>query len=134
MQSNHSCVPVFSNPSSGPPFAWPGNNWDWIPQACWLAPDRVYWICGSYLWVWLPPGWIGRRTLGLAFTLGFIFSEVPEKPTNLPNLKTHGAKCVFHWCDYLAAIVHSSILAWKIPWTEKPDRLQSMGSQRVGHD
>ena len=29
---------------------------------------------------------------------------------------------------------HSSILAWKIPQTEKPGRLQSMGSQRVGHD
>ena len=29
---------------------------------------------------------------------------------------------------------HSSILAWKIPWMEEPDRLQSMGSQRVGHD
>ena len=29
---------------------------------------------------------------------------------------------------------HSSILAWKIPWTEEPARLQSMGSQRVGHD
>ena len=29
---------------------------------------------------------------------------------------------------------HSSILAWRIPWTEKPSRLQSMGSQRVGHD
>ena len=29
---------------------------------------------------------------------------------------------------------HCSILAWRIPWTEKPDRLQSMGSQRVGHD
>ena len=28
----------------------------------------------------------------------------------------------------------SSILAWKIPWTEEPDRLQSMGSQRVSHD
>ena len=28
---------------------------------------------------------------------------------------------------------HSSILAWKIPWTEEPGRLQSMGSQRVGH-
>ena len=27
---------------------------------------------------------------------------------------------------------HSSILAWEIPWTEEPDRLQSMGSQRVG--
>ena len=29
---------------------------------------------------------------------------------------------------------HSSILAWKIPWSEEPDRLQSMGSQRVGRD
>ena len=29
---------------------------------------------------------------------------------------------------------HSSILAWKIPWTVEPGRLQSMGSQRVGHD
>ena len=30
--------------------------------------------------------------------------------------------------------IHYSILAWKIPWMEEPDRLQSMGSQRVGHD
>ena len=29
---------------------------------------------------------------------------------------------------------HSSTLAWKIPWTEEPGRLQSMGSQSVGHD
>ena len=29
---------------------------------------------------------------------------------------------------------HSSTIAWKIPWTEEPDRLQSMGSQRVGHN
>ena len=29
---------------------------------------------------------------------------------------------------------HSSTLAWKIPWTEEPGRLQSMGSQRIGHD
>ena len=29
---------------------------------------------------------------------------------------------------------HSSILAWRIPWTEQPGRLQSMGLQRVGHD
>ena len=29
---------------------------------------------------------------------------------------------------------HSSVLAWKIPWTEEPGSLQSMGSQRVGHD
>ena len=30
--------------------------------------------------------------------------------------------------------IHSSILAWRIPWTEEPGQLQSMGSQRVVHD
>ena len=29
---------------------------------------------------------------------------------------------------------HSSILSWRIPWTEEPDGLQSIGSQRVGRD
>ena len=44
------------------------------------------------------------------------------------------------YCIYYAAILekamasHSSTLAWKIPWTEEPGRLQSMGSLRVGHD
>ena len=33
-----------------------------------------------------------------------------------------------------AMVPHSSTLAWKIPWTEEPGRLQSMGLQRVGHD
>ena len=30
--------------------------------------------------------------------------------------------------------IHSRTIAWKIPWTEEPGRLQSMGLQRVGHD
>ena len=30
--------------------------------------------------------------------------------------------------------IHSRTIAWKIPWTEEPGRLQPMGSQRVGHD
>ena len=30
--------------------------------------------------------------------------------------------------------IHSSTIAWKIPWTEETGRLQSMGSQKVGHD
>ena len=33
-----------------------------------------------------------------------------------------------------ATAPHSSTLAWKIPWTEEPGRLQSMGSIKVGHD
>ena len=46
------------------------------------------------------------------------------------------------WVRYLSwedplekeMVTHSSILAWRITWTEEPGRLQSMGSQRVGHD
>ena len=40
------------------------------------------------------------------------------------------------WGDLLEKEMetHSSILAWKIPWMEEPGRLQSMESQRVGHD
>ena len=38
-------------------------------------------------------------------------------------------------CDhYQSLAIHSSTIAWKIPWTEETGRLQSMGSQRVGHD
>ena len=33
-----------------------------------------------------------------------------------------------------AMATHSSTLAWKIPWIEEPGGLQSMGSQRIGHD
>ena len=48
-------------------------------------------------------------------------------------------KYFFKYKNYIyksekAMAPHSSTLAWKIPWTEEPGRLQSMGSQRVGHD
>ena len=39
-----------------------------------------------------------------------------------------------NWYLPWALATHSSILAWKIPWTKEPGRLQSMGSQRIGHD
>ena len=39
-----------------------------------------------------------------------------------------------HWNDSLYQWTHSSPLAWKIPWTEEPGGLQSMGSLRVGQD
>ena len=40
---------------------------------------------------------------------------------------------IYHYMEKAMA-PHSSTLAWKIPWTEEPGRLQSMGSLRVGHD
>ena len=43
---------------------------------------------------------------------------------------------VLGWEDPLeeGMATHSSVVAWRLPWTEEPGGLQSMGSQRVGHD
>ena len=54
---------------------------------------------------------------------------------HLPTMCETGVQSL-DWQDLLEKemAAHSSILAWKTPWTEEPGRLQSMGSQRVGHD
>ena len=66
--------------------------------------------------------------------------------TNCSCLRVQRIKCLpamretwvrsLGWEDPLEKemATHSSILAWRIPWTEEPDGLQSMGSQRVGHN
>ena len=45
-----------------------------------------------------------------------------------------GKAFVYNAGDLGSMAIHSSTIAWKIPWTEEPGRLQSMGSHRVGHD
>ena len=54
---------------------------------------------------------------------------------NLPAMQETWVRSL-GWEDTLEAgmATHSSILAWRIPWTEEPDGLQSKGSQRVRHD
>ena len=54
---------------------------------------------------------------------------------NLPAMQETGVQSL-GWEDPLeeGIATHSSILAWRILWTEEPGGLQSMGSQRVGHD
>ena len=54
---------------------------------------------------------------------------------NLPGMQEILVQSLI-WADPLEEEMetHSSILAWRISWTEEPGRLQSMGSQRVGHD
>ena len=54
---------------------------------------------------------------------------------NLPEMQETWVQSL-GWKDPLEKemAIHSNILAWKIPWTEKPGRLQSTGSQRVGYD
>ena len=71
--------------------------------------------------------------------LGFIVfiwaSLIAQSVKNLPAVQETQVQSL-GWEDPLEKemTTHSSILAWKISWTEEPGGLQSMGSQRVGHD
>ena len=62
-------------------------------------------------------------------------SLVTQMVKNLPAMREIQVRSL-GWEDPLeeGIATHSSILAWRIPWTEEPGELQSMGSQRVGHD
>ena len=55
-----------------------------------------------------------------------LLAELPGKPILYV--------CMYVYMSEKAIAPHSSTLAWKIPWTEEPGGLQSMGSLRVGHD
>ena len=58
-----------------------------------------------------------------------------QKLKRLPGMQETGVRSL-GWEDPLEkeTATHSSILAWRIPWSEEPGRLQSIGSHRVGHD
>ena len=84
--------------------------------------------------------------MGISFlcSFAFHFSSLPSLLTRA-SLVAQMVKCLpamgervrfLGWEDPLEKemAVHSSTLAWKIPWTEEPGGLQSMGSLRVGHD
>ena len=71
-----------------------------------------------------------RALLGLSWV-----SLVAQMIKNLPVVQDTQVQSL-GWEDPLekGMAIHSSILAWRIPWSEEPGGLQSMGSQRVGHD
>ena len=62
-------------------------------------------------------------------------SLVAQRIKRLPAMQETRVRSL-GWEDPLEKemAIHSSILAWRIPWTEEPSGLQSTGSQRVGHD
>ena len=68
-------------------------------------------------------------------TLVFWASLVAQLVKNLPAVWETWIQFL-GWEDLLekGMATHSSVLAWRIPWTEQPGRLQSTGSQRLGHD
>ena len=64
--------------------------------------------------------------------MGFPDGSAVKNPPAVQEMQVRLLGLEDHLKDEMAT--HSSSLAWKIPWTEEPSRLQSMGSQRVGHD
>ena len=67
----------------------------------------------------------------------FINSDFPRGSDSKASVCNAGDRVQsLGWEDPLEKemAIHSSTLAWKIPWTEEPGRLQSMGLLRVGHD
>ena len=63
------------------------------------------------------------------------FSEA-QRVKNLPAMQETRVRSLGHEdpLEEEGMATYSSILAWRIPWTEEPSGLQSMGSQRVRHD
>ena len=75
-------------------------------------------------------GWIDKTGMYMCIGASQVAIVVKNPPANEGELRSLGQE------DPLKEEMstHSSILAWKVPWTEKPGGLQSMGSQRVRHD
>ena len=72
--------------------------------------------------------------LGFAPVVIWSYSLVPQKVKNLPAVwETQFWSLSWEESLEKEMATHSSILAWRIPWTEEPGGLQSVGSQRVGH-
>ena len=94
---------------------------DWVTELNWT--ETCLW--GSFILTGVT--WCGRAA---GFPGG---SAVKNLPAMQQTQETLHARC---WEDLLekAMAIHSSILAWEIPWTEESGGLQSVGSHRVGHD
>nr|AEX32765.1 envelope protein syncytin-Car1 [Halichoerus grypus] len=82
---------------------WFATDWIRRPGIRWLAPNGTQWLCGTNLWPWLPPGWIGRCTLGFPWIQGRLRKKL-SMPANYPHLLHRWTRSVFHWYDHLLGI------------------------------
>ena len=86
---------------------------------------------------WSPLGWAGWISLqSKGFSRVFSNTTIQKHFSALSFLYSPTLTSIHdHWKNHsLDVAIHSSILAWKIPWTEEPGGLQSMGSQRANHN
>jgi len=97
------------------PETWHGGTWNYSCSPVWKLSKKGQKV-------------ILRGFMEVAFL-------VAQRIKHLPATQETGVQSL-GWEDPLEKemATHSSILAWRIPWTEEPGGLQSMGSQRVRHD
>ena len=116
---------------------------------------HIYEAVVKYSWLFYPFSWGSNSTKSTNHRLKIFKKKLQKVPKSnvIYIVFTIGASLVAQMVKRLPAMqetrvrflgwedplekemaIPSSTLAWKIPWTEEPDRLQFMGSQRVGHD
>ena len=105
----------------------------WVRSLGWEDPLEKGKATYSSILAWRIP-WRGSLQVGIQ-PQASSHSLVAQMVKNLPVMWETWVRSL-SWEDPLeeGMATHSNILAWKIPWTEEPSWLQSMGSQRVGHD
>ena len=108
-------------------------NWDSGEWAIWNCKELYLVVNGCSLCMYV-------CDLSLSIYIISVYpylwvSLVAQMVKNLPEMQETWVWSL-NWEDSLekGMATHSSILAWRIPWTKKPGRLQSMGLQRVGYD
>ena len=95
-----------------------GNSKEWSADTCYNMEP------------WKHAKW--KKAAIPALAGSFFTTKPPGKPIHTHTHK-HTHICIYAYCSEKALATHSNSLAWKIPWTEEPGSLQSMGSLRVGH-
>ena len=116
------------------PYLWASHSW--YPGFPGISVGKES-ACNAGDAGWIPgsgrsPG-EGKERYPLQYSWAFLVAQMVVK--NLPAMQETWVQSL-GWDDPLekGMATHSSILAWRIPWTEEPGRLQSMGLQRVRHD
>ena len=106
-----------------------------------LVMDREAWCAAVHevakSWTWLSDWTKKEHTLlccNLRSILVTVTSLVAQKVKHLPTMQETWVWSLGREDPLKKMATHSSILAWRIPWTEEPGWLLFMGSQRVGHD
>ena len=82
------------------------------------------------------PGWERSPGEGLGYPLQYSWASLVAQTVKNPPAMWETWVWSLGWEDGLekGTYIYSSVLVWKLPWTEEPGRLQSIGLQKVGHD